>query len=62
MFQTFSTHLPLSGSDQSLDFSESSTEVHLTAYTEGTEKNEKGSLKVPKKVIPFYIQGIAPHF
>lgn len=29
--------------------SEGSIEVHLAAYAEGTGKNEKGSLEVPKK-------------
>lgn len=44
-------HLPLLGTASS-NFGflcDSSIEVHLAAYSEGTGKNDKGSLEVPKK-------------
>lgn len=44
-------HLPLLGTARS-NFGflwDSSIEVHLVAYSEGTGKNDKGSLEVPKK-------------
>lgn len=57
-------HLPLLGTVRSkFGFLwEGSSEVHLAAYTEGTGKNKKGPLEVPKKAVPSHIQGMASRF